>query len=158
VIIRAASLRQLQLDAKNGDWGIWSKHWGLDPLDMHPNDERAMLEGCYFDLRAANLIHAFYEKVLTVPRKGGGRQPFVLYDFWFREILGPLFGWKRADGRRRFTKSFVTTAKKSGKSTTLAGLPPYMIKFDGEPEAEAYAPTPLPRTATRPRSSTARPS
>lgn len=133
------SLEQLKLDAANADWGAWCQHWDRNPADMHPNDERALLEGCWFDMRAANRVHAFYERYLCLPRKGGGVRPFILFDWWFRDVIGPLFGWKRKDGRRRFSKGFITTAKKSAKSTCLAGLPAYMIAYDGEEEAEAYA-------------------
>ena len=133
------SLEQLKLDAANTDWGAWCRHWDRNPLDLHPNDERALLGGCWFDLAAANRVHQFYEQYLTLPAHGGGVRPFILYDWWFRDIIGPLFAWKRSDGRRRFTKGFITTGKKSGKSTVLAGLPLYMIEMDGEPEAEAYA-------------------
>jgi phage terminase large subunit-like protein len=137
---RAKQLAQLKLDASNSDWGVWCKHWDRDPRDMHPNDERALLDGCYFDILAANRIHQFFEERCTLPDRRTktnplGIKPFILHDWWFRDILGPLFGWKRRDDRRRFDKGFITTAKKSGKSTVLAGLPAYMITADGEDQA-----------------------
>lgn len=126
----AKSLEQLKTDAKNAGWP-W-KIW-------HPNDERALLEGCFLDFAAAEKVRRFYKKCLVVPKSGVGMVPFHLLDWWYRDVIAPIFGWKKADGRRRFQKGFITTAKKSGKSTVLAGLPLYMILADNEPEAEAYA-------------------
>ena len=122
-------LAQLKLDAKNSGWP-----WPID----HPNDERALIEGCYVDFEAAERVREFYNDLLILPREGGGTRPFELLQFWYRDILAPLFGWKRPDGRRRFDKGFITTGKKNAKSTTLAGLALYMTVGDREPEAEVY--------------------
>lgn len=124
------SLAQLKIDARNNGWP-----WPID----HPNDERALLNGCYPDFRAAERVREFFVELLVVPNEGGGVKPFELIDWWYSRILAPLFGWKKRDGRRRFDKGFITTAKKSGKSTVLSGLPLYMVMADGEEEAEAYA-------------------
>jgi len=124
------SLAQLKLDAANAGWP-----WPI----THPNDERAMLDGCYPDFAAAEHVRGFYLDCLCIPAPGGGVQPFVLLDWWYRDVLAPVFGWKQKDGRRRYDKAFVTTGKKSGKSTVLSGLPLYMILAQGIHEAEAYA-------------------
>jgi len=127
----ARSLAQLKLDAKNVHGWRW-------PI-THPNDERAILEGCYPSFAAAERVRKFYAGFCMLPQEGGGVRPFVLLDWWYEDVLAKLFGWKRADGRRRFDKGFITTGKKSAKSTVLAGLPLYMIMADGEEEAEAYS-------------------
>lgn len=129
---------------------------------LHPNTERALLEGCRFDIEAAERVMKFYVQLLRIkwdrgtelndwelywidrymprfdPTRWAKTKPFVLMQWWYRDVLAQLFGWKRADGRRRYDKGFITTAKKSGKSSTLAGLPAYMIMADDEDEAEAY--------------------
>jgi len=124
------SLEQLKIDQKNNGW-----LWKIE----HPNDERALLNGCQTDFNAAEKIRKFFEKLLKIPGASGGMVPFVLLDWWYSKILAPLYGWKRKDGRRRFDKGFITTAKKSGKSTVLSGLPLFAITADGEEEAEAYS-------------------
>ncbi len=128
---RTKRLAQLKLDARNAGW---PKAWSLD----HPNDERALLDGCYPDIHAAERLKKFYESFMVLPKQGGGTEPFKILDWWYRDVLAPLFGWKRKDGRRRFDKGFVFTAKKSAKSTLVSGLPLYMMLADGEDEAEAY--------------------
>lgn len=135
------SLAQLKIDARNNGWP-----WSLD----HPNDERALLNGCWPDFAAAERVREFFADLLCLPRVPGtedefdvpvvgGVRPFILLDWWYRDVLGPLFGWKRRDGRRRFQRGFITTAKKSAKSTVLSGLPLYMMVGDGEVEAECYS-------------------
>ncbi|MCG3168271.1 MAG: hypothetical protein POELPBGB_04075 [Bacteroidia bacterium] len=58
---------------------------------------------------------------------------------WQAFIVGSLFGWKRADGTRRFRTAYVEVARKNGKSTLAAGLGLWLSFFDGEPGAEVYA-------------------
>ncbi len=70
-----------------------------------------------------------------------GNLPFILADFQVFDFALPVFGWKRKDDPtiRRFREVFYTTAKKSGKSTTMAAVALYMIAADGEPGAEGYS-------------------
>ena len=64
---KANPLAQLKRDAANSDWGLWAKHWGFDPIgDMHPNDERALLDGCWFDLNAAEDVRKFFRRHLGI--------------------------------------------------------------------------------------------
>ncbi len=127
----AKSLAQLKIDAKRSHKWPW-------PIE-HPNDERALVEGCWPDFAAAERVRRFFARTLIVPKETGGTEPFRLLDWWYRDVLAPVFGWKRPDGRRRFDKAFITTAKKSGKTTTLAGVVAYMLCADGEEEAEVYS-------------------
>lgn len=52
--------------------------------------------------------------------------------------VAPLYGWKKANGERRYRKGFITTGKKSAKSTVLSGLPLYTITAEDTQQAEAY--------------------
>lgn len=124
------SLAQLKIDVRNSGWP-----WAIE----HPNDERALLNGCRPEIESAKRVKDFFEELLVIPQEGGGTKPFVLIEWWYRDVLAQLFGWKRKDGRRRYDKAFITTAKKSAKSTVLSGLPLYMMLADGEEEAECYS-------------------
>lgn len=153
-------LPQIITTAKREGWHDWI----VEPDgSLHPNTERALLDGCTFDAAAAEKVMRFYVKLLRIPWERGTElndwelswtsrllpdfdptryqttKPFVLLEWWYRRVLGQLFGWKRSDGRRRYDKGFVTTGKKTGKSSTLAGLPLYMMTAEGVEEAEAYA-------------------
>lgn len=128
---KAKSLIQMKVDAKRAGWARWIRH---------PNDERAMFEsGCYFDASAAERVRDFFAELLTLTHGTTAGQPFFILDWWYEDVIAPIFGWKRADGRRRFDKAFVTTAKKSGKSTTLSGLALYLMRADREPGSHVFS-------------------
>ncbi|MFP4365535.1 MAG: terminase large subunit [Bacteroidales bacterium] len=78
---------------------------------------------------AAHLKH-------TKGRKYAGK-PFVL-EPWQCAIIYILFGWKRKDGNRRFSKAYVEIAKKNGKTAFAGFIADYLLIMDGEPEAEVY--------------------
>jgi phage terminase large subunit-like protein len=71
--------------------------------------------------------------------KGAGwaNKPIELQP-WQVFIVGSLFGWLRADGRRRFRNAFIELPRGNGKSTLIAGIGLWMAFFDGEPGAEVY--------------------
>ncbi len=58
---------------------------------------------------------------------------------WQQFIVGSLFGWKRADGMRRFRSVYVEVAKKNGKTLIAAGIAVLLAFFDGEAGAEVYS-------------------
>lgn len=130
-------LPQIITTAKRQKWFDWI----TEPNGtLHPNTERALLNGCTFDVEAAEKVRMFFEDLMRIPNPAGsGTMPFAMLRWWYRRVLAQLFGWKQKDGRRRYDKAFITTAKKSAKSTTMAGLPIYMITAEGIHEAEAYA-------------------
>lgn len=68
----------------------------------------------------------------------GGGQPFILSD-WQVFILANLFGWKRADGSRRFREAYIEVGRKNGKTTFMAGVGLYLLLADDEPGAEVYS-------------------
>jgi phage terminase large subunit-like protein len=96
------------------------------------------LRGLVFDKKAALRAISYYRDVL---RLNGGEfegLPFDLLD-WQQFIVGSLFGWKGADGYRRFRVAYVETAKGSGKSPLAAGIGMIGLTADSEPRAEIYA-------------------
>lgn len=67
-------------------------------------------------------------------------RPFDLEDWQKRDILRPLFGWKRRDdGLRRYRTVYVEVPRKNGKSQLAAGIGLYLLHCDGEPGAEIYS-------------------
>ncbi len=87
----------------------------------NPSDELAIAEGCWFDEDAGRFVVDF---IRTFCRQSIGKwagQPLELLD-WQVDFIMRLFGWKRPDGLRRFTKAYLEVPKKNGKSTLLAAL------------------------------------
>lgn len=94
--------------------------------------------GLVWDLSAAQFAIGFFEDVLCL--NGGEFEglPFLLAP-WQAFVVGSLFGWKRADGYRRFRTAFIETAKGSGKSPLAAGIGLLGLVADNEARAEVYA-------------------
>jgi len=94
--------------------------------------------GLTFDVGAAGRAIGYFKDVL---RLNGGEhegRPFAL-EPWQAFIVGSLFGWKSADGYRRFRIGYVEAGKGAGKSPLSAGIGLYMMTGDQEPRAEIYA-------------------
>ena len=59
---------------------------------------------------------------------------------WQVFILSMLFGWiDKVEGTRRFRTGYLETARKSGKTETLAGIGLYLLCADKEAGAEIYS-------------------
>lgn len=58
---------------------------------------------------------------------------------WQQFVVWNVFGWRRADGSRRFRYVYEEQARKQGKSTKVAGIALKLTGFDGEGGAEVYA-------------------
>jgi phage terminase large subunit-like protein len=53
-------------------------------------------------------------------------------------IIGSIFGWKSANGFRRFRRAYIEMSKGCGKSPLAAGAGMYCLLADGEAQAEVY--------------------
>lgn len=94
--------------------------------------------GLRWDLGAARHAIEYFEEVLHL---NGGKfegVPFKLLP-WQAFVVGSLFGWKGADGFRRFRVAYVETGKGSGKSPLAAGVGLFGLTADDEERAEIYA-------------------
>lgn len=94
--------------------------------------------GLRWDLDAALRAIGFFPDVLRLSQGGFDGQVFNLEPAQ-KFIVGSIFGWKRADGRRRFRRAFVETAKGSGKSPLAAGIGLYCLVADGEAQGQVYS-------------------
>ena len=118
------------LDASTrADWDEWVRTAA---------DRRAVEQGCWFDLAAAERVRQFFRRFLRHSKGQWANQPFELLDWQWRDVVAPLFGWKRKDGSRRYRRGYVEVPKKNGKSTLFAGLGLYTLTCDSEPGAEIY--------------------
>lgn len=106
---------------------------------MSPADEAAIAEGCTFDLAAAERVKKFFSSFLRHSKGQWAGQAFALQPWQWEDVIKPLFGWKRADGSRRFRRAYIEVAKKNGKSTLASGIGLYLLVGDGEPGAEVYS-------------------
>ena len=97
-----------------------------------------------WDVEAVARVLDFFASVLRVDntqRNGVDDPDTVPFKVlgWQSFILGSLFGWKGADGFRRFRTCYIESGKGSGKSPLAAGVGLYCLLADREPRAEVYA-------------------
>lgn len=100
-------------------------------------DRKAVREGCWFDRAAADFAAEFIETFCTLTKGRTSGRKVRLLD-WQRDLVARLFGWKRADGTRRFRTAYVEIPKKNGKSLLMSAIAIYMAVADGESGAEVY--------------------
>jgi phage terminase large subunit-like protein len=92
----------------------------------------------YYDEDKASHVLQFFETCLVHSKGKFAGNRFVPLG-WQKELLENIFGWQRVDNdTRRYRMAYVSTAKKSGKSTLLAGIGLYLLCVDGEKGAEVY--------------------
>lgn len=123
-------LKPLMAKAKAEGWAEWVKT---------ENDKRAMLNGCVFSEKAGRHVVDFFRKYLRHSKGQWAGEPFELMPVQRDKIIMPLFGWKRANGYRRYNLAYISVAKKNFKSTLCAGISAYLLLADGEAGAEVYS-------------------
>lgn len=127
---------------------------GTEPAGPHVRDacarhlrdlEDGAKRGLTWDVAAVDRVIGFFRDVLRVDKTAAdtvsGDEATKPFDplGWQCFVLGSLFGWRGADGYRRFRVAFIEAPKGCGKSPLAAGVGLYMLTADGEPRAEVYA-------------------
>lgn len=99
--------------------------------------ENQVEKGFYFDDTAGLRMINFMEKLRHTKGEWAG-QSFKL-EPWQKFIIWQIFGWKRADGTRRFRYAYVEVSRKNGKTFLVSGIGLGMLSVDGEARAEIYS-------------------
>lgn len=94
--------------------------------------------GLYFDVAAAQDILKFCRTVCKLKDGQFDGKPFIPH-ITQEFILGSLYGWKKADGFRRFRRAYIEMGKGNGKSPMAASIGLYGLVADSEPGAQIYA-------------------
>jgi hypothetical protein len=105
-----------EIENRAADVAAASRAADVSPWIRGPIDRLAIKEGCYFDLAAALRVREFFEKHLRHATGEWAGKPFTLLDWQWRDVVAPLFGWKRADGRRRFNARISELRKEERQS------------------------------------------
>lgn len=112
--------------------------WIRMACERHRRDlETGAERGLFFDKKAALMAIAFFGVLRHWKGEWGGK-PIVLeacQHFW----IGSIFGWKRADGSRRFRTVYLEIGRKNTKTTVAAGVGLYLAFLDNEAGAEVYS-------------------
>lgn len=97
-------------------------------------DERALIAGCHFDLGAVAQVVGVLETFRLSVGAWAGRT-LELLEWQIDRVIGPFFGWRTAQGLRRFRELQLWIAKKNGKTTLIGALGIYFLAYDGEAAA-----------------------
>ena len=100
-------LPQLLLDAHAAGWGQWVRTGA---------DEQAVLDGCRFDLAAAERVRTFFTKFLRHSKGQWAGKQFVLLDWQWEQIVAPLFGWKRAEAPGAFAEATSRCLRRTARA------------------------------------------
>ena len=92
----------------------------------------------WFDETAADKAARFFPNHLRLTTGEWANRPFVLEDWQANDIIRPLFGWKRADGTRRYRRCYVWIPRKNGKTELAAGIALLVLLGDAEDGGEVY--------------------
>jgi phage terminase large subunit-like protein len=101
-------------------------------------DDLKRTDGIWFDHDGAVRAFGFFEQVLRLSEGQFEGLPFQLHPSQ-AFIIGSLFGWKRANGMRRFRRAYIEQGKGNGKSPLAGGIGLYGMTADGESGAQIYA-------------------
>ncbi len=99
--------------------------------------DNALDMGWHFDRKAAGRAIKFIESLKHTKGEWAG-QKFLL-EPWQQFVVWNIFGWKLADGTRRFRYAYIEIARKNGKTALSAGIGLYMLFADGESRPEVYS-------------------
>ena len=92
-----------------------------------PKKRPEYLPGYKWDEEAAQAPVEFVEQLCRHPdERGGDSKRIELIDWQREQVLRPLFGWRRPDGRLRFRRAGIFVPKKNRKSSLMSQLAQYM--------------------------------
>ncbi len=94
--------------------------------------------GLWFSPWHAHHVIEFIERYHVHIKGALAGQPIKL-DPWQQFWTAVKYGWRKADGTRRFSTAYEEVARKNGKSTWTGPQGNYLFMADGEPGAEVYA-------------------
>jgi phage terminase large subunit-like protein len=93
----------------------------------------------WYDAKAANAAAEFFAKYLCLTEGEWAGRPFILQPWQEHDVVRPLFGWKRADGTRRYRRCYIWVPRKNGKTEFAAGLMLLMLLGDAEPGGQVFS-------------------
>lgn len=91
----------------------------------------------YFDRVAAQRAIDFFSFCTHFKGEKAGQE--LILEPWQRWVVGSLYGWKRKNGKRKYTEGYVEVPKKNGKTILASGIGLYGFLADGEKGADVVA-------------------
>ena len=102
--------------------------------DMNNGQDRGLI----FEESKAQDVLDFYNHLPHIKGEWAGRN--ITPSPWQIFILINLYGWYwKESNQRRFKTAYIEVGRKNGKSTFVAPIGLYMLRWDEEPGAEVYS-------------------
>jgi phage terminase large subunit-like protein len=127
-------------------WRAWTPRTRKGPIGpTRFNVDRAVRVRRFFEGPDATLWTPGHGDGALVHTKGKyARQPFLLSDWQWREVIAPLFGTELFDPQhgewvRAYLLAWLEWARKNGKSELMAALGLVFLTADAEEGAEVYS-------------------
>ena len=118
--------------------GIVACKWVRLAVERYLRDvETGGERGLWLDAESALSVVQFFEFLRHYEGDFAG-EPIRL-ELWEKFIVMNVYGFRRADGTRRFRTAYNELARKNGKSTFAAGLGLYGLVADGENAPQIYS-------------------
>lgn len=108
---------------------ILASEMNIKTCQRHLDDLANPPEGYVWNVNEANKIIEFIEMLPDTKTN----KPMPLMQFQ-KFIVGSLYGWRTTDGYRRFTKGYISMARKQGKSLLVSGLAQNELLFGHYPK------------------------
>jgi phage terminase large subunit-like protein len=99
---------------------------------------KKLKEKYYYDSAAAEEKIRFIETHCRHVEGDLYGEPLILPDRYKDDILRPIFGLKRKNGKRLIRMVFIQVARKNAKTTMMAAVENALLFNDGEPSAQIY--------------------
>jgi phage terminase large subunit-like protein len=97
------------------------------PSAADPKKRPEYVPGYQWNAAAAEAPVEFIQTLCRHPdERGGDPKRIDLIEWQKEQVLRPLFGWRRADGRLRFRRAGIFVPKKNRKSSLMSQLAQYM--------------------------------
>lgn len=120
------------------DGSIPACKWTKLAVERHLDDmQHGHERGLWHDAESAQAWVDFFLCIQHFEGDFAG-SPIELDD-WELFVIWNVFGWKRANGSRRFRKAYCEIARKVGKSTFAAGIGLGALMIDGESGPQNYS-------------------
>src|SRR5579871_4824437 len=117
------------------DGTIPAGQWIVKAFQRHKNDLiHGKKRGLRFDPAAGDFVIDFVQTFCKQPDAETTMQLMP----WQQALLYIAYGWKRADGTRRFRRIYAEIAKKNGKTGLVACLTLYHVIADGEESPRVF--------------------
>jgi phage terminase large subunit-like protein len=94
--------------------------------------------GLHFDETAATRAINFIQLLRHIKGKWANEKKTITLEPWQQFIIANIFGWKKANGKRRFRYGYTEVPRKNGKTALAAGIANYMLVADNESGSEVY--------------------